>query len=304
MKNIFPIILAGGRGRRLYPLSSENKPKQFLKINSDDSLYQQTFSRALEVASLKNIITVGQSKYTKTITKQAAKIDSDFKSNFIFEPCLRNTAAAIVIGAIHAYIKNPDAIILSMPSDHIIKDSSGLVSAIRKSTPYANDDQIVCFGVEPTREDGNYGHIIAGNDLSSGLSTVRTFVEKPSAKKLARIVENGKYYWNSGIYLFAARKLIRVLKESAPEFLQCIEKSFAYGNKGKFGFEPNEVYYDCLDSIAIDNLVMEQAADLMVCPIDIGWSDVGSWHAIWEMSQAEGNDNPLSNFLNMISKAA
>ncbi|PIR37678.1 MAG: hypothetical protein COV35_09300 [Alphaproteobacteria bacterium CG11_big_fil_rev_8_21_14_0_20_39_49] len=308
MYNIIPVILAGGEGNRLKPLSTKKKPKQFLKLSSGKnklSLLQETAKRALQIADAKNIIVISSQTHKKIAIKQLGKINTDLCNNIILEPCPKNTAMAISIAAIHAANNHTDPVLLIMPSDHLINDSTELIYGIKSSIAAANRGHIVLFGINPTREDGNFGHIVQGDESLFGeLFEVDGFIEKPDREKLSTLTKQDKKWWNSGMFLMSTRTFFSEMKKKNTDVLTKASNAYSSIKESDYGYTINESLYSDVRSISIDKAIIEDSKNLLVKPVDIDWYDLGSWQSVWELSQKEGKGTPLENFLYKIATAS
>ena len=291
------ILLAGGSGTRLWPLSRKNYPKQFLKINGNSSLLKQTAERFLKVVFLEDIIVITNNEY-----KFYVKSELDDLNNVILEPVSRNTAPAIALGIKYCIEKlgcHKDEVIFISPSDHIIKPLERFVEYIGTAEKIAKQGYIVTFGIKPERSETGYGYIKAGkqwvNKPSEGSKVfeVERFVEKPDIAKARSYVESGDYFWNSGMFMFKATHYIKELEKFMPEMLASCKK--AYGEAGRdndFVRLESKAFSAC-PSDSIDYAVMEKTSDAVVIPLDADWSDVGSWSALWEIGEQDSNGNVI-----------
>lgn len=307
MPHIIPIILAGGEGSRLRPLSSEDKPKQFLKLSpsrSPLSLLQETATRAMQIADAKDIIVIASQKYKDITLEQLSEIDKDLCDNIIFEPCQRNTAAAISVAAIHAAHKHTNPVVCVMPSDHFIEDTNKLVSTIKDAVVAARRGNIILFGVTPTRADSNFGYIMGGEDSAfSDMFAVNSFIEKPSAATLKMIMNCQQKWWNSGIYLMSTRVFFSEMKRNNLEILKNASDAYSALEKSEDGYLIDHVVYNAIKPISVDKAIMEDCKNLLLARLDVGWADIGSWQSLWELSQQEGQGTPLEKFLDKIARA-
>ncbi|MDA0781360.1 MAG: sugar phosphate nucleotidyltransferase [Rickettsiales bacterium] len=308
MYNIIPVILAGGEGNRLKPLSTKKKPKQFLKLSSGKnklSLLQETAKRALQITDAKDIIVISSEAHKKIAIKQLGKIHKDLCNNVILEPCGKNTAMATSIAAIYAANNHSDPVLLIMPSDHLISDSTELIYSIKSSIAAAKRGHIVLFGINPTREDGNYGHIVQGDEsLFRELFEVNGFIEKPDREKLSTLKKHDKKWWNSGMFLMSTRTFFSEMKKKNLDVLTKASNAYASLKESDYGYTINESLYSDVRSISIDKAIIEDSKKLLVKPVDIDWHDLGSWQSIWELSQKDGKGTPLENFLDKIAAAS
>lgn len=308
MYNIIPVILSGGEGSRLRPLSSDKKPKQFLKLSSKKSklsLLQETAKRALQIADAKEIVVISSEKYKKVTKKQLSKVHEDLCNNIILEPCSKNTAGAIAMAAIHAANNYTDPVLLIMPSDHFINDSSELVYGLKNSLSAAKKGHIVLFGIKPTREDSNFGYIVGdGDSIFTDLVKVGSFAEKPTGSKLRMIMNHNEKWWNSGMFMMSTRTFFSQMKKEHTDILTKASSAYSSMKKSDYGYSIKESSYNTIESISIDKAIIENSDKLLVRPMDIGWQDIGSWQAVWELSQKEGKGTPLENFLDKIAAAS
>ncbi len=304
---IIPVILAGGSGKRLWPLSSEQKPKQFLRLdkNSNLSLLQATTKRVLEVAEPENIIVVTSENYAEEVFQQLEFIDKKTTKNILLEPIAKNTAAAIGVAALYAEQKFKDAILWIVPADHVMEDSQPLIQVIKLSSDLIKD-QILTFGIKPNRVEKGYGYMLAGEEKYTGMYSVDDFIEKPPEEIAENLIEKENCYWNSGIFYVSAKTVLNQVGSKNIDFLRQIYELDRGKEKTKFGYIYSKENYENIEAISIDKMVMERNKNLLVCPISIGWSDVGSWQSLWESSQKDDQEglSPLEKFLNKIKKAA
>jgi mannose-1-phosphate guanylyltransferase len=301
MFTLIPVILAGGEGKRLWPLSSSESPKQFLGLGKGgESLFSDAYKHALMVAPSQNIIIVTRKNFDQQVWKEIRRIDATSKSQAILEPCGRNTAAAIAMAAIHAahHFENP--VLWVMPSDHYIEKPFNLATAVRESAHAANTGNIITFGIPPFRADGNYGHIICGQELGqyNNLFDVKLFLEKPQGNRLEWFMQQKNCVWNSGMFMFSANTILKHIKTRSSLIVDLANQSYNKASQTQYGLLAHNETYINLPSISIDKLVMEDNKNLLVRPVDIGWSDIGTWESLWELSQRnilEGQ--PLEKFL-------
>jgi len=306
MSALIPVLLAGGEGKRLSPLSTGNNPKQFLKLaaNSDDSLLQSAARRACMVSSADHVITVSSANYSAKTFDHLEKINPDLTKHIILEPSGKNTAAAIAFAATHAARCFDDPVLWIIPSDHIVHDAEKLRDAIFHSKPLASEGEIVLFGIKPTREDANYGYIIADKEIKNGLFEVASFHEKPDGNHLRWLMRQNNCWWNSGMFLLSAQTIFSSFKKHEPGLLKNINSAYNNAKDEFYGKFISESDYHNIKPLSFDKLIIEKCRNLAVNPVDIGWSDIGSWHSLWELSQEDGGDTPLENFLKKISHAA
>ena len=297
MTAILPVILAGGAGTRLWPVSRETMPKHLAKIIGDESLLQLTAKRVTADAPAGQLITVAARHQDLLIRRQLDMIDPALASHRLLEPTGRNTAAAIALAALYARKTfGGDAVLWVCPSDHLIRNEPALIQAVQHALPAASAGDLLTFGIQPTRPETGYGYIQAGTPASEGspVLKVKRFVEKPNLETAEKMLEEGGYLWNSGMFLFRADRIIEELGAHEPMILEATEKAYLEAGKGADGSlcPPMEAYQK-IPSMPIDKAVMERAKRIAVVPCDPDWTDLGSWHAIWEQSAKDENGNAL-----------
>lgn len=283
--NNFPVILAGGSGTRLWPLSRSLYPKQFLKLNSDKSLLQNTIDRA-SVACDGQLIVVCNEDHRFLTAEQMRETGHD--GVIMLEPCARNTAPAIALAALHAIKQHKDATITVLAADHVISDIQQFTVHVEEALNCSRDGALVTFGVVPDRPETGYGYIKAASD---GLSDIASFEEKPDAETAKRYVDSGDYYWNSGMFVFKASSYLDALKKHAPQILASCATAYESATEDlDFIRVDTEAFAEC-ESISVDYAVMEKADNAMVVPFTAGWSDIGSWDAVHGICEKDENGN-------------
>jgi len=292
------VILAGGSGTRIFPLSRKNYPKQFLKIGDEKSLFQKTVERILLAVNPEDLIIITNKDYQFHIKNQLSELFSTLshqQSNYfnqqfklILEPVRRNTAPAIALSAKFALEKlnvAEDEVLFISPSDHIILPAEKFAQYVKKAEEIAKKGYIVTFGIKPTKPETGYGYIESdGVSLYDNLnvSKVRQFHEKPDLETAKKYLSKGNYYWNSGMFAFTVKTIFEELKKCAPEIYEKVE------NKS---FEEILKDFESMPDISIDYAVMEKTERAVVLPLDIVWSDVGSWDAFYEVMEKDINGN-------------
>ena len=293
---ILPVIMAGGSGSRLWPLSRELYPKQFLTLTGEQSMLQQTISRLSEIEHADPILICNEEH--RFIAAEQVRLSGHKHGGIILEPVGRNTAPAIALAALHA-IKNSaqgeDPILLVLAADHIIENNSAFHASIKNALPFAEQGKLVTFGIVPTAPETGYGYINAGEEVDSAF-IVNEFVEKPDLETAQQYLESGQFYWNSGMFIFKASQYIKELEKFAPSILEACEQSMAASESDlEFIRVDKELFTKCPDD-SIDYAVMEPLTaqknnNVIVVPMDAGWSDVGSWSALWDVSQKDPQNN-------------
>jgi mannose-1-phosphate guanylyltransferase len=296
--NFYPVVLAGGRGTRFWPLSRKKRAKQLLALDGKETMIQQTVKRLLPLASPKNFWIISNGDLRPAILKQLPKLP---KAQILAEPLGRNTAPAIGLAAFLLLREDPQAVIGMFPSDHVIADENKYRSTIERGVELAAaGDNIVVLGIRPNRAETGYGYIEAGSVYDGELFRVRRFTEKPDAEKAAEFVAAGNYFWNSGMFLWSARTLANALREHLRKTASVLEEIAAAFGTRKFETTFRKLYSKC-ENISVDYAVLEprsakgeQASNLFCLPADFGWNDLGSWTALHEhhnakSSPAQGN---------------
>ncbi|MDX1598878.1 MAG: mannose-1-phosphate guanylyltransferase/mannose-6-phosphate isomerase [Marinobacter sp.] len=284
------VILSGGSGTRLWPLSREAYPKQFLPVVSDDSLLAETIERGLMLDNSARVMAITNEDHRFVVAAQLHAQASERTAGIILEPTGRNTAPAIALAALAAAEDNPKELLLVMPSDHVLKNLAAFREAVQKGADAARSGKLVTFGIVPSSPHTGYGYIKAG-DQKNGYQDVAAFVEKPDEATAERYLAEGDYFWNSGMFLFRADRYLQELETHQPQILKaCLEAweqkqaDMDFTRVGKAAFE------SCPDD-SIDYAVMEKTRDAVVVQLDAGWSDVGSWSALWEIQPQDEQGN-------------
>ncbi len=293
---ITPVILSGGSGTRLWPVSRSLNPKQFLDFFGEHSLFQRAVLRVKDSQDFHDPIIVCNNEHRFTVAEELQKIQVSAKS-IILESVGRNTAPAIAIAALDVIASNAksDDLILVMPSDHIIRDENKFIAQVKQAAEAAFDNYLITFGVVPDKAETGYGYIEknAGLEKFKEIFDVKKFIEKPDAATAEKFVKSGKYLWNSGIFMFRASHYLEVLQQLENEiFLLCCNSY----NKAVRDLDFIRLFaedFEKCPNISVDYAVMEKAEKVAVMPIDVGWSDVGSWQAIADISPQDENKNSL-----------
>ena len=287
-QKIIPLIMCGGAGTRLWPASREVRPKQFLPLFGTRSTFQDTLLRVSEASLFDRPIVITNASYRFMVLEQLAEIG--IEADVILEPMRRDSGPAIAAGAVFAQNRVSEAIVLALAADHVVQDNAAFVAACRQGLTAASAGRIVTFGVKPERPATEYGYISPGEVISGEVHAVARFVEKPDAVKAADYVNSG-YLWNSGNFMFPATVLLDEYRKVDAASVEAI--SNAVTNAGRdLGFvtlEPEA--FGAAKAISIDYAVMEKTARAAVVPVACGWSDVGSWHAVWELSGKDEQGN-------------
>ena len=297
MPKIYPVLLAGGSGTRLWPLSRKSYPKQFSNLIGETTLFQSSAKRltSSHILDFASHITLTNADFRFIIGEQLQEIGID-PGPILIEPKARNTAAAILAASIFAHAKDKDAVLLVAPSDHVIPDTSQFHEAIKVGLSYVENQKMVTFGIKPTHPETGYGYLELSTDPLDdyGSSAVKAFVEKPNLQDATQMLDAGHYLWNGGIFLFQAKDMIDAFGAYAPKTLDLVSKSLneASSDLGflRLAAEP----WSKLEDISIDYAIMEKAKNLVAVPYASKWSDLGGWDAVWSESRPDASGNVTS----------
>lgn len=286
MPMILPVILSGGSGTRLWPISTAERPKQFLPLVGDKSLFQQTLERVSDRSAYAAPIVVANAAHVDLCLDELAGLDG---ARLILEPCARNTAAAIVMAAqLGQAAHGPDTMIMVMPSDHRIGDEAAFHSAVGIAAAAAATGRLVTFGVVPRGPETGYGYLEAGVPLenAAGAFEVRKFVEKPELAVAEAMVQSGRHYWNGGIFLFRIGDFLNEAARHAPLIHDCASRAIAEGEHRGACLFPALAALEPCPNVSVDYAIMERSDSIAMAPLDADWSDVGSWDALAELPSA------------------
>lgn len=289
--SIYPVILTGGAGSRLWPMSREFFPKPLMPIVGDESLLQATARRLTGFDGSKAPVFVCNEEHRFLVAEQVHAIDID-PSAIILEPEGRNTAPALTIAALFLAETDPDAIMVVMPADHVIPELNAFHQALEQGIALASQDYLVTFGIVPTLPETGYGYIQRGDQLDNDSRyQVKRFVEKPSLDKAQEYLESGDYYWNSGIFVMKATTWLKDIERYEPEIKTACKQAIDTGKKDMdFCRVGKDAFVNCPEN-SIDYAVMERTDHAAVVPLTSGWSDVGAWSAIWDISECDDCGN-------------
>ena len=284
---IRPVILSGGSGTRLWPLSRTGRPKQLLSLTHAETMLQLTAMRVDDATRFGAPIVVANAAHADEIERQLAEVGATPEA-LILEPVARNTAPAIALAALSLA---PDALMLVMPSDHVIADIPAFRDAIDAALPFAVDGWLVTFGIAPQAPDTGYGYIRTGDELGEGVRRVERFVEKPDRATAEAYLAEGCYAWNGGIFLFRADAYLAALDTHAPGITAAARAALAAGTTDGARNHPDATAFAASPDDSIDYAVMEKADRVAVAPVNMGWSDVGSWDALHELADKDDANN-------------
>ena len=288
---VIPVILCGGEGTRLWPLSRGFSPKQLLALVDEYSLLQNTAMRFAEHPNVTSPIIVCNEEHRFLVAEQLRKIEIEALS-IILEPVGRNTAPAAALAAHDALKLEDDAVLVVLPSDHVVERGRELHDALSKAIDLASEGALVTFGVVPSKPEIGFGYIKKGK-LKGGAYEVDEFVEKPGIITATKLFHSGMYYWNSGIFVFKARTYLDELEAYAPEIDERMKQASASAIIDLDFTRVNEDVFISSPSESIDCAVMEHTSNAVVVPLDAGWNDIGAWDALWEISEKDSNNNVL-----------
>lgn len=291
---LIPVIMSGGAGTRLWPVSREAYPKPFMKLADGDSLLMKAYQRAASIMNTEYLITVTNRDYYFESKDNLAHVSHGIQGTFLLEPFGRNTAPAITLAALDVFHKyGTEAVLLVMSADHLIQNGSRFESAVASATTLANQGYLVTFGITPTAPETGYGYIKCGEALDVGYRVGR-FVEKPSTDKAELLLKSGDHLWNAGIFCFQAGVFLSEMAQHAPEILTAAQACRTQLDADVSDSSIQDYSVDAFTmfpDISIDYALMEQSNKVAVIPCDFGWSDIGSWQAVSELTVADENQN-------------
>ena len=285
---IIPLIMCGGAGTRLWPASREVHPKQFLPLFGTRSTFQDTLLRVSDATLFDRPIIITNNAYRFMVLEQLAEIG--LEADVLLEPMRRDSGPAIAAGAVFAQMRDNDAIVLALAADHVVRDNAAFVAACREGLAPAGAGRIVTFGVRSERAATEYGYISAGDIISGEVRAVAKFVEKPDPTTAAAYIKSG-YYWNSGNFMFRASVLLDEYRNVDAASVQAISDAVAKAGRDLGFVKLDRDAFGSAKAISIDYAVMEKTSRAAVVPVSCGWSDVGSWHAVWELSDKDAQGN-------------
>ena len=284
---ITPVILSGGSGTRLWPLSVPERPKQFIPLLSDDTMFAETLARVSDRSRFRPPLIVGAQRHADLIAAE------QHGGTILFEPCPRGTAPAIALAALEA--GGDDSLLLVLSSDHSIGKLDAFLDGIETGAKAAAEDWLVCLGIEPTYPETGYGYIeLSTEEIAPHVKKVSRFVEKPALETAQHYLDGGKHVWNAGIFLFRADQILKALELFDTELYHKTLESWQNARREGDAIYPEISAFESIKSGAIDTVVMERATNVACAPVDMGWSDVGSWDALYELADKTPEGNALS----------
>ena len=289
---IFPVILAGGAGSRLWPLSRQLYPKQFLPLGeSERTLLQSTIQR-LQGLECAPPILICNDQHRFLAAEQVRQLGME-QVTILLEPVSRNTAPAIALAALQAASREKDSILLVLAADHLVRDVAAFQECVRKALPLAEAGKLVTFGIVPTHPETGYGYLEKGREIVPGCFAVNRFVEKPDLPAAEDYVGTGDYYWNSGMFMFRASRYLEELELLQPNMLSACRSALEQGSQDLYFTRVDLGAFAACPEQSIDYAVMEKTSEAAMVPLDAGWSDVGSWSALWDVSAKSPEGNVL-----------
>ncbi|MCW8943157.1 MAG: mannose-1-phosphate guanylyltransferase/mannose-6-phosphate isomerase [Sedimenticola sp.] len=288
---MIPVILSGGSGTRLWPLSRSQYPKQFLPLVTENTMLQETLMRLDGLHDLSDPIVVCNEDHRFMVAEQLREMGVEPQS-ILLEPVGRNTAPAVAMAALSS--QSPDELLLILAADHVIVDIASFQAAIRQAADVADSGALVTFGIVPTGPETGYGYIKRGKSLDeTGAYGVEQFVEKPDLDTATRYIDSGDYYWNSGMFVFKASRFLKELEQHNPEMLAACRKAHQSATVSPDFTRLGKEAFSACPADSIDYAVMEKTDQAVVVPLDAGWNDVGSWSALWDVAGKDSQGNAL-----------
>ncbi len=294
-RKVIPVILSGGIGTRLWPMSRGSYPKQFLNLSSDElSLIQETAIRVSDKNKFEQPIFVCNSEHRFLVAEQIRNIGLE-KSAIILEPSVRNTAPALTMAAIYIREIYKDALILVLPSDHIIKDKEAFLEGVSRAVKTADNQYLVTFGIKPEYQETGYGYIKYGKTIDKKHSSFKVdeFIEKPNLNDAEKYLKSGLYAWNSGIFMFPVNLYLSEMEKYQPEIIVACDKSNKTKTHDHDFIRIDKKTYNLAPKISIDYAVMEKTDKAAVISLECGWADAGSWESLWKISNKDENGNVI-----------
>ena len=288
---ITPVILSGGGGTRLWPMSTPQTPKQFLALTDAHTMFQLTVLRVMDRVRFAAPVIVANAAHADIVRNQLAEIGV-VDAAIVLEPCPRNTAPAIALAALAS--DTADAVMLVMPSDHVITDEAAFHAATEALMPVVQGGWLATYGINPTGPETGYGYIQMGREVGAGVNGVKRFVEKPDTERASAMIQSGDHVWNGGIFLFRADTYLQAMAEFAPAMGAAVRDAISKAKRTGDQLHPDQASFAACPSDSIDYAIMERSTKVAVAPVSMGWSDVGSWDALHEIGDKDADGNVTS----------
>jgi mannose-1-phosphate guanylyltransferase/mannose-6-phosphate isomerase len=292
MSRIVPVILSGGSGTRLWPLSREHYPKQLLALTGSETLLQQTARRLNGLPDISAPVVVCNEEHRFLIAEQLREIDQTPVA-LMLEPTGRNTAPALTVAALHLAASDQQAVMLVMPADHVIADPDIFQETVKAACPHAAQGKLVTFGVVPTAPETGYGYIRRGQSVDATAFSVANFVEKPDSARAHEYLDSGQYLWNSGIFMMTADSWLSEMECHRPDILSACRLALNQATRDSDFTRLDKELFQACPSDSIDYAVMEKTSQAVVVPLAARWSDVGAWSSLWQVLSHDGNGNAV-----------
>jgi mannose-1-phosphate guanylyltransferase/mannose-1-phosphate guanylyltransferase/mannose-6-phosphate isomerase len=286
---IFPVLLSGGAGTRLWPLSREATPKQLIRLVGGETLFQQAALR-VAAAAFEPLTVIGGAPHRFLLAEQLREVGAA-GARIVIEPVGRNTAAAAAIAALVVVEREADALVLLAPADHIIDDDEAFRATVQRAMPAARDGRLVLFGIAPDAPATGYGYIRVGGSRADGVRDVAAFVEKPDRATAEAYLRSGDHLWNSGIVLARASVLLEELEAHEPGLVASARAALAGAETDADFTRLDAAAYECCRAIPFDRAVLERSGNVAVVPAAFGWRDVGSWASLWQAAERDADEN-------------
>jgi mannose-1-phosphate guanylyltransferase/mannose-1-phosphate guanylyltransferase/mannose-6-phosphate isomerase len=286
-RRITPVILSGGTGTRLWPLSRLGRPKQLIALGGGDTLLQATLARVADPERFAPPVIVASEDHAEAIEAQLGGV----AARLILEPEARNTAPAIALAALSA---GEDDILLVMPSDHAVSDTAAFRAAVEAALPFAEDGWLMTFGIRPDRAETGYGYIRRGEALGEGVFQAAAFEEKPQRETAEAYLADGGYDWNAGIFLFRADACVAALEAHVPDIVAAVRRALEGATEESLRLRPDAAAFAAAPARSIDRAVMEKGGRIAVVPVAMGWSDIGSWEALHALGPQDASGNVMT----------
>ncbi|MDB4037945.1 mannose-1-phosphate guanylyltransferase/mannose-6-phosphate isomerase [Candidatus Thioglobus sp.] len=290
---IIPVIISGGSGTRLWPLARKKHPKQYFSFFGNNTLFQDTIIRLKGLANLSDPIIICNVDHRFLVAEQCQQLGV-INPTILLEPLGKNTAPAIAAAALQSLKYSDDSVLLVLSADHIIDDIDSFHNAINIANKQATEGKMVALGVLPTSSNTNFGYIKSSSENNNGAFKVEEFIEKPTLSKAKEFLEQGNYFWNSGIFMFKASTVISELSTYTPLTVKAVRRSIDRASEDLGFIHLDKKAFESCHSNSIDYAIMEKSINLVIVPFNAGWSDVGSWSALYEVSKKDQNGNVLS----------